>query len=456
MVEVSVFHIGTTNLDPLELDDGTKITDGSIRDVHEDMKTVTKHQVEWGILAEEYGFDRYVMPEHHFEATGPEQSSNPLVSQAAVAAATDEIKLAQGGNIITWWEPVRLAEQAAMLDIISDGRAEIGVGRGYQSRENEVLGQWWSGSVQDQEENRQSFKEKWEIMQKAWTEDLFRYEGNYHYYPPKHTKWHHAMDKNWLEHEVTDHELEDMLDWKEGDMYAESGAWNPTLAGGTLLKSFPVYPQPLQQPYPQIWLPMTSPRTIKFGAEQGMNGFFTLQPPKVMKQNIDMYMDFCEEAGWPDHRPEYDGEPFKRGWDEERNRGCMVGRFIFNTDVPGQDDETLERWKAGLEHGWSYFGPFGFASVISDVDEDPIDPDTIVTADMLIERDIAMVGDTDELKDKIAKFYETLQFDDYNFEAWFEVAGIQPEEANAQLKHFGENIIPWMREEWPSPGEPGY
>lgn len=455
MVEVSVFHIGTTNLDPLELDDGTKITDGSIRDVHEDLKQVTKHQVEWGVLAEEYGFDRYVMPEHHFEAPGPEYSPNPMMSQMAVAAQTEDIKLTQGGNIITWHEPVRFAEQAAMLDLISDGRAEIGVGRGYQPRENEVLGQFWSGSVQDQEENRQSFMEKWEIVEQAWTQDLFSYEGNYHYYPPKHTKWHHSMEKKWLEHDVTDHDVDDMLNWRDDEKYSMV-AMNSVLGGGTTLKSFPVYPQPQQQPHPQIWLPMTSPRTIEYGAKNGFNGFFTLEPPRVMKQNIDMFMEFSEEAGWPDRRPEYDGEPFKRGWDEERQRGCMVGRFVFNTDVPGQDEETLDRWKRGLEHGWSYFGPFGFAAVLSDVDEDPIDPDTTVTAEMLIERDIAMIGDTDELKDKIASFKETLQFDDFNFEAWFEVAGFKPDEANAQLKHFGENIIPWMREEWPSPGEPGY
>lgn len=455
MVEVSVFHLGTTNLNPLELGDGTKITDGSIQDVHEDMKRVTKHQVEWGVLAEQFGFDRYVMPEHHFEAPGPEYSPNPMMSQMAVAAQTKDIKLMQGANIITWHEPLRFAEQAAMLDLISNGRAEIGIGRGYQPRENEVLGQFWSGSIQDQEENRQSFMEKWEIIERAWTESLFSYHGNYHYYPPKHTKWHHSMEKKWLEHDVTNHKVEDMLDWREGDEYSES-LWNSVVGGGTTLKSFPVHPQPQQDPYPQVWLPMSSPRTIEYGAKHGFNGFFSLVPPGMMKQNIDMYMEFSEEGGWRDRRPEYDGEPFKRGWDEKRGRGCMVGRFIFNTDVPGHDEETLERWKRGLEFGWSYLKPFGFASVISDVDETPMDPDTTITADMLTERDIAIVGTTGEIKDKIANLKETLNFDDFNFDAWFGVAGIKPAEANAQLEYFGENIIPWMREEWPSPTDPSY
>jgi alkanesulfonate monooxygenase SsuD/methylene tetrahydromethanopterin reductase-like flavin-dependent oxidoreductase (luciferase family) len=80
------------------------------------------------------------MTEHHFQPEGPEFSPNPLLVEAAVAAQTKRIRLGQHANITTWWEPVRLAEQAAMLDVLSGGRLEFGIGRGYQPREAEVFG----------------------------------------------------------------------------------------------------------------------------------------------------------------------------------------------------------------------------------------------------------------------------------------------------------------------------
>ena len=60
--------------------------------------------------------------------------------QMAVAAHTKRIRLGQAANIIVWHHPVRLAEQIALLDVISGGRVECGIGRGYQPRENETLG----------------------------------------------------------------------------------------------------------------------------------------------------------------------------------------------------------------------------------------------------------------------------------------------------------------------------
>jgi alkanesulfonate monooxygenase SsuD/methylene tetrahydromethanopterin reductase-like flavin-dependent oxidoreductase (luciferase family) len=57
-------------------------------------------------------------------------------------------------NILPWHDPIRLAEQVALLDIISDGWTEVGIGRGYQPREAAILGQYWSGTMQDEEKNR--------------------------------------------------------------------------------------------------------------------------------------------------------------------------------------------------------------------------------------------------------------------------------------------------------------
>lgn len=442
MVTLSVMHNGSTNL-PLKRSDGIVIPDAPVRAIHEDCQSVVMDQIRHGITAEKHGFDKMFFTEHHFQPTGAEFSTNPMMSQMYIAAKTETIRLAQAANIITWHDPVRFAEQVALLDIVSDGRAEIGVGRGYQPRENEVLGQYWGGTIQDQEKNRASWKEKLAIMKAAWTEDVFSYDGEFHEVPPSWTKWHHDQDRAYFADSVTEYEVEDVIDWKEGDIYSSS-LWNPILAGGSTLRSMSVFPQPLQDPYPQLWQPVTSRRSIRGAAQEGINGYFNAEPNELLKDRVAWYMEDAEAAEWPDHRPEHDGDPFRYGWDDERNRGLAVSRFVFNTDV--HDTETFERWKLGQEHAWDFYGPFGFSAIFS---EDR-DPDTKVTADMLIEEEVAIVGGTDELIEKIARIKETCGFEDFHFAPSFEIGGITGEEADEQLIAFANDVMPYLREEFPS------
>jgi alkanesulfonate monooxygenase SsuD/methylene tetrahydromethanopterin reductase-like flavin-dependent oxidoreductase (luciferase family) len=96
-----------------------------------------------------------------------------VMVQMSVAAHTKHIRLGQAANIIVWHHPVRLAEQIATLDVISGGRAEYGIGRGYQPRENETLGGSYGSTIQDQERNRKAFEETIAVMKKCWTEPSF-------------------------------------------------------------------------------------------------------------------------------------------------------------------------------------------------------------------------------------------------------------------------------------------
>src|SRR5207237_3300695 len=119
---------------------------------------------------------------------GAEMSPNPLMVQMSVAAHTKRIRLGQAANIIVWHHPVRLAEQVALLDVISGGRVECGIGRGYQPRENETLGRPYGSTIQDQERNRKAFEESIAIMKKCWTEPSFSHHGEVFPVPPTHTR----------------------------------------------------------------------------------------------------------------------------------------------------------------------------------------------------------------------------------------------------------------------------
>lgn len=441
MADIGVFHNGGTNLPLKTAENGSRIADGSVSELHEDLKQVTRDQVEHSVLADEYGFDRCVFTEHHFELSGSEHSPSPIMSQMAVATQTEQIKLCQVANILSWHNPVRLAEQTAMLDILSDGRAEVGIGRGYQPRENETLGNYWGGTIQDEEKNRTAFEEKFELLLKSWTEDITSHQGQFHSVPPTYTLWHHEQDYGYLDDDVTEYDVEDVMDWKEGVDVDELD--NPVQEGGSKLKSLPVFPQPQQQPHPQIWEPVTSPRSTSFAARNGINGYLTTGSTSILRRIANVYYEAAEEAGWPDHRPEYDGEPFDFGWDEERQRGLSLRRFIFNTEASSED--TFERWKKGVEQRWEFFGPFGFAKAVAKDGEDP--SDVSLDIDTFIERDIVLVGDTDELIDQIAKTKEELGFEGYSMDVSFEVPGITGEEANEQLEAFGEDILPYLQEE---------
>ena len=151
------------------------------------------NQVRQGILAEKLGFQSFWLTEHHFQPEGAEMSPNPLLVQMAIAAQTKRIRLGQCANIVVWHHPVRLAEQIAMLDVISGGRVECGIGRGYQPRENETLGRPYGSTIQDQERNRKAFEEVVAIMKKCWTEPSFSHHGENFSVPPTYTKWNHKQ-----------------------------------------------------------------------------------------------------------------------------------------------------------------------------------------------------------------------------------------------------------------------
>lgn len=458
MVEVGTFHNGSTNIALKRTEKGYLVPDGSFEERQADAEQVLHDQINHGIRAEKEGFDRVYFTEHHFQTMGLEFSTNPLMSQMQVAQETEEIRLAQIANIIPWHDPVRLAEQTALLDVVSDGRAEIGIGRGYQPRENEVFGQYWGGGIQNQEKNRVSFEEKFDILKTAWTEDLFSYNGEYHTIPPGHTKWHHNQEKEYLADEVTEYGVDDMLDWvEEEDEYTDDQS---VTGGRSTLKSISVLPKPVQEPFPQLWQPIQSSRSTQWAARNGVNPIITLGPAKRISPIVETYYEAAEEAGWPDIRPEYDGEPFNYGWDEERSRGVALYRPVFNTEV-GTEDQ-YERFKKGQEFLWQWFAAFfGLERMLATDDEEiealrdrrDIGEDEYLTPDihLLKKKKVALVGDAEEITDQLMSIAEDCSYVDLNIAGVFEAAGLKGDEIDEQMAAFGEQVVPYLEEEFPSP-----
>ena len=159
--------------------------------------------------AEEYGFDSLWPAEHHFTEYG--FCASPSLTLAAVARTTSRIRLGTGVVVLPFYNPVRVAEDYAMLDLISDGRVELGVGRGYQPVE-------FDGFGVDQTQSAEMFDEAVEVIQRAWTEESFSFQG-------KHYQFNDVM----------------------------------------------VRPKPLQKPRPPMWMAALSESTFPKAGRMGMN-----------------------------------------------------------------------------------------------------------------------------------------------------------------------------------------
>ena len=136
---------------------------------------------ESAIFMDELGYDVLWMAEHHFQREGYECIRNLLILSQYLCQFTKRLKFGCGFNILPMWHPIRLAEDYAMVDILTGGRVILGVGRGYHTREVETFG----APMQDSEGNRQLFEEQFEIMMKAFNEDSFSHKGKNYTIPPE-------------------------------------------------------------------------------------------------------------------------------------------------------------------------------------------------------------------------------------------------------------------------------
>lgn len=139
-----------------------------------DPNQLIKDVVEQGVYAEELGFNSVWLPEHHFSVFGVLPS--PSMALTYIAAKTKKVKLAPATVLLPASHPIRMAEEYALLDLLSDGRAIFSAGRGYDKREYDVF-------QVDFNRSRDIFFEQLDIIKKAWTEKSFSYNGEFYQFP---------------------------------------------------------------------------------------------------------------------------------------------------------------------------------------------------------------------------------------------------------------------------------
>lgn len=133
------------------------------------------------VQMDKLGYDILWMAEHHFQREGYECIPNLLMLSLWLARFTEKLKFGCGFNVLPMWHPLRLAEDFAMADILTDGRVVFGIGRGYHTREVESFG----SPMQDAEANRALFEEQFELLLKAWNQPAFSHKGKHYTVPPE-------------------------------------------------------------------------------------------------------------------------------------------------------------------------------------------------------------------------------------------------------------------------------
>jgi alkanesulfonate monooxygenase SsuD/methylene tetrahydromethanopterin reductase-like flavin-dependent oxidoreductase (luciferase family) len=129
-----------------------------------------RKQLEEVELAERIGIDQIWFYEHHLQPTAPVPSPNLLI--AAAARTTRHIRFASMVNILPFRNPLLVAEEAAMLDNLTGGRLDMGLGRGLRPPEFEAFDV-------EQEKSREMFLESFEVIRRVWADENFVHRGKY-------------------------------------------------------------------------------------------------------------------------------------------------------------------------------------------------------------------------------------------------------------------------------------
>ena len=301
-------------------------------------------------LADDLGYDSISFTEHHFHIEGFELSNNPVLLDLFVGMQTKNIRVGQLGIVLPARNPIRVAEDIAMLDRMTGGRANAGFARGYQRRWVDVMAQQThgiSGALPHRHDeidatNRAAFEECFRIVRKAWTEPMLDYDGRF---------W--KVPVGTAAEGGTPWTLEATEQWGAG---VEDG----------VLRQVGVVPKPVQKPHPPIFQPFaSSEESIRWCAREGVTAIL---PPLHPKRERALFELFASESGRP------------------LGEGIGVLRDVVIADT---DQEAQRLWKAsGAFCGAAWFEPFGFSRGMAD-------PDTGEPFDDLMDAGMALVGTVD-------------------------------------------------------------
>jgi len=333
--------------------------------------------------------------EHHFNHEGMEACPNPLMMCTDIAARTKQIRLGQACNVITFWNPIRLAEDIAVLDHLSKGRVEVGIGRGVYGREAVHMNV--EADLKDQAKNKRLFEETLTIMKKAWTEKFFSHKGEFYNYPSPNFVWQHDMSPP----------NEDFIDLKTNQ-----------------IKKISVIPQPYQKPHPTLWQVVDSTGSIESAAKNGINCIMWIPTVKTLKKRFEIYKNAKSDTE-------------KR--DVPMGEGISLVRDVFVAEtmedakrLAGRQMVDYMRWVCHWRGLGNHMDP-GEELPQTKGKLDSLNYDFLHKRNMLF-------GTPDYVVKKIKELQSELNLQ--NLLVWSSMPGVKHEDAMRSIKLFNDEVIP--------------
>lgn len=257
----------------------------SLRPIGRNRDRYQKIVREWATLAQaadQLGYWGFSTIEHHFHSEGYEVGPNPGVMNAWWAGMTKKLRMGALGYVMSTQDPVRVAEECAILDHILEGRFFAGFARGYQARWANILGQHYNAKAtlsdgsDDDEINRQVFEEQMDIVRKCWTEDAVTYNGKFFKIPYPYDSGVHGYPA---------YELA-----RKSGTPGEVGPNNE-------IRAISVVPAPYQRPHPPVFMATSSSKESAIYC--GKNGFVPcyFSPIDKAVEHGNAYWEAAKAAG---------------------------------------------------------------------------------------------------------------------------------------------------------------
>ena len=353
---------------------------------------------EISIFCDENNWDSIWFTEHHFNHEGMESCTNPLMMGTDIAARTKKIKIGQACNVITFHNPIRLAEDIAFLDQLSEGRVEVGIGRGVYGRE--AINMNKEADLKDQAKNFRLFEETLSIMKKAWTEKFFNHQGEFYTYPAPNFKWQHDMSPP----------SEEFLDMNTSEV-----------------KKISIVPKPFQKPHPAIWQVVDSPSSIEWAAANGINTIMWIPTVKALKKRFQIYQEAKSKA---------------ESRDVPLGEGICLVRDMFIADTMEEAEklagEHIVNYMRWVCH-WRGLG--------NHMDPGETLPETnhkldLLNYDFLHKRNL-LFGTPEYVVNKINELKSELNLQ--NLQVWSNFPGIEHEACMRSIKLFTDEVMPKIK-----------
>ena len=341
------------------------------------------------VLAEELGFEVMWLGEHHFGPYGIGDLPNPILLGADLAARTSRIRIGQMANIAPWWHPIRLAEDLAILDNLTEGRIEVGFGRGIWPYEGPQFHA--NADPRKDAENRELFRETIEVVRKIWSDEYFSHQGENYSFPAEDTVFSHPS-------------------------YPPDPAWQD----GERVTRLRVTPRPYQKPHPPLWMTVSTDRSVTTAAELGLKACYWQPPPLRIRQRMELYAET---------RSKLEGRPFSLGEDQAVMRSTYVASSM---------EDARREAEAGIMSGFIFNDPFRGRQVFTNPGEE-LNDDVRLDWDFLEPRTL-LVGSPDHVAEKIQELREVCSLECLLVE--FAHGGIPQRKILRNLENFATRVMP--------------